>query len=426
VAAPGVTGPGERPGRAVVALLAAMFCNSVAYTGLGTALGLEVYDVTHHEFDLGLLGMAQFAPVLALVLVAGSISDRFDRALVCSLSVAGQAVIAALLAVYAATHPSDVGPIFLLAVTLGAARAFMSAAQGPLPADIVAADRLPWLMARRALVSRFGQVAGPILAGLLYAIDPSLAYLAVAAVFAVSSAALWTIRVRRPRPNTAPDPAASSPVREALEGIRVIRRAPLLLGVISLDLFAVLFGGAIALLPAIAEDRLGVDAVGLGFLRAATGIGSIVVLVVLAWRPVEQRVGRMLLAAVAVFGVGTVVLGITTEFAAAFLALAVLSGADSVSVFIRSNLVPLATPVAVRGRVSAVNNLFVGASNELGAFESGVTGELLGSGPAVVLGGAATLLVVGAYTFRFPELRGLDRYPTVGEPDRGGRAPAST
>jgi MFS family permease len=410
----------------VVALLAAMFCNSVAYTGLGTALGLEVYDVTHHELDLGLLGMAQFAPVLALVLVAGSISDRFDRALVCSLSVVGQAVVAALLAAYAATHPSDVGPIFLLVAMLGAARAFMSAAQGPLPADIVAADRLPWLMARRALVSRFGQVAGPILAGLLYAIEPSLAYVAVAAVFAISSAALWTIRVRQPRPKAAPNPAAPDPVRDALEGIRVIRRTPLLLGVISLDLFAVLFGGAIALLPAIAEDRLGVDAVGLGFLRAATGFGSIVVLVVLAWRPVEQRVGRMLLAAVAVFGVGTVVLGITTEFAVAFLALAVLSGADSISVFVRSNLVPLATPFAVRGRVSAVNNLFVGASNELGAFESGVTGELLGSGPAIVLGGAATLLVVGAYAFRFPELRGLDRYPTVDESDRGVRAATST
>jgi hypothetical protein len=272
-------------------------------------------------------------------------------------------------------------------------------------------------MARRSLASRPGLVVGPILGGILYEIDRSLPYLAAGLVFAIGAGLFWTIRGQaRARRGTAPArPPSGHPVRDALEGVRVIRRTPILLGAISLDLFAVLFGGAIALLPAIAEDRLGTDAVGLGLLRAATGVGSILVLFGLAWRPVERRVGRVLLGAVGVFGLGTLVLGLTTEFVVAFVALAVLSGADSISVFIRSSLVPLASPVEVRGRVHAVASLFIGASNELGAFESGVTGELLGSGPAVIVGGAATLAVVGAYAYRFPALRDLDRYPSVAD-----------
>jgi hypothetical protein len=399
-----------------------MFCTSTAYSAIGTVVGLQVYDLSHHELDLGLLGMAQFAPALLLVLVTGSVSDRFDRALVCSISVLGQALVGVALGVYAATQGQSVGPIFLIIVVFGAARAFMSAAQGPLPADIVAPDRLPWLMARRSLASRPGLVAGPILGGVLYELDRSLPYLAAAGVFAVASALLWSIRGRGhgPAPVTSTAPrSAGDAVREALEGIRVIRRTPLLLGAISLDLFAVLFGGAIALLPAIAEDRLGVDAVGLGFLRAATGAGSIVVLIWLSWRPVERRVGRVLLGSVAVFGFATLVLGLTTDFVIALLAIAILSGADSISVFIRSNLVPLSSPVEVRGRVAAVASVFIGASNELGAFESGVTGELFGAAPAIVIGGAATLAVVSVYAYRFPALRDLDRYPTVAE----GRPP---
>jgi MFS family permease len=361
--------------------------------------------------------MAQFAPVLLLVLVTGAVADRFDRAAVCSASVVGQALAGLALAVYAATDPHSAGPIFLVVVVFGASRAFMSSAQGPLPADIVAPERLPWLMARRSLASRPGLVAGPIIAGLLYEVDRSLPYLFGAVVFAVAAILFWTIRGGAHVRNRSAGlrTPTGTPGREALEGIRVIRRTPLLLGAISLDLFAVLFGGAIALLPALAEDRLGTDAAGLGLLRAATGIGSIVVLIGLAWRPVERRVGRALLLAVAVFGLGTLVLGLTTDFVVAFMALAILSGADSISVFIRSNLVPLSSPIEVRGRVHAVASLFIGASNELGAFESGVTGELLGSAPAVVLGGAATLAVVAVYANRFPALRELDRYPTVGE-----------
>ena len=209
--------------------------------------------------------------------------------------------------------------------------------------------------------------------------------------------------------------AAAAPSRaglhEALEGLRFIRTQPVLLGAISLDLFAVLFGGAIALLPAIAEDRLGVGAVGLGWLRAAGGIGAAIVTVTLAVRPLHRRVGRTLLTVVAIFGVFTIVLGVTHSFTVAFVAMAVLSGADAISVFIRATLVPLITPEGKRGRVLAVENVFIGASNELGAFESGVAGELLGTAGAVVLGGAATLAIAGLWWFVFPALRNVDRFP---------------
>jgi predicted MFS family arabinose efflux permease len=196
-----------------------------------------------------------------------------------------------------------------------------------------------------------------------------------------------------------------------MEGLRFLRGEPVLLGAISLDLFAVLFGGAVALLPAIAEERLGVGAVGLGWLRAATGIGAAMVTIVLAIRPLSRRVGTVMMIAVAVFGVATIALGVTTSFVVAFVALAVLQGADSISVFIRSTLVPLVTPHQMRGRVLAVEGVFVAGSNELGAFESGITGQIFGVGPAVVLGGVGTLAVALAWWRWFPALRRVDRFP---------------
>ena len=197
-----------------------------------------------------------------------------------------------------------------------------------------------------------------------------------------------------------------------MEGLRLVRRQPILLGAISLDLFAVLFGGAVALLPAIADERLGVGAVGFGWLRAAPGIGAATMMLLLAIRPVRRRVGRVLLWAVAVFGLATVVLGVTTSYGVAFGALVVLGSADALSVFIRITLVPLVTPASARGRVLAVENVFIGASNELGSFESGVTGQLLGPALAVGLGGVATLVVAVTWSRLFPALRDVDRFPT--------------
>ena len=210
-------------------------------------------------------------------------------------------------------------------------------------------------------------------------------------------------------------PTARQRLHDAMEGLRFVRRQPILLGAISLDLFAVLFGGAVALLPAIAEDRLGVGAVGFGWLRAAVGIGAGAVTLFLARRPITRRVGRTLLIAVAVFGIGTIVLGLTRSYVVAFSALLVLAGADALSVFIRSTLVPLVTPRATRGRVLAVETVFIGASNELGAFESGVAGQLLGPAAAVALGGVATIAIAGLWWTLFPALRRVDRFPQVPE-----------
>ncbi|HEY6532180.1 MAG TPA: MFS transporter, partial [Acidimicrobiales bacterium] len=214
---------------------------------------------------------------------------------------------------------------------------------------------------------------------------------------------------------SAEDPTDPPPRRgrlqEATEGLRVIKANPVLLGAISLDLFAVLFGGAVALLPALAENRLGVGAVGLGWLRAATGIGAAIVTIALSIRPVRRHIGRKLYLVVALFGIFTIALGLTRSFAVAFVCLLLLSAADSVSVFIRATLVPLVTPSPARGRVMAVEGVFLGASNELGAFESGVAGQVIGTSGAVVLGGAATLGVVGVWTVLFPALGRLDRFP---------------
>ena len=233
----------------------------------------------------------------------------------------------------------------------------------------------------------------------------------VAATVLVVGAAI-TVTGVRPLPRKGPPPERTrATLRQAMEGLRFVRRQPVLLGAISLDLFAVLFGGAVALLPAIAEERLGVGAIGLGWLRAAVGIGAGSVTLFLTVRPVHRKVGRTLLVAVALFGVGTIVLGLTTSFVVAFIALMALSGADSVSVFIRATLVPLVTPHDKRGRVLAVEAVFIGASNELGAFESGVAGQLLGPAAAVVLGGAATLAVAALWWKFFPALRRVDSFP---------------
>jgi predicted MFS family arabinose efflux permease len=222
---------------------------------------------------------------------------------------------------------------------------------------------------------------------------------------------MTTVTYRRPQDRSLADQRPTW--GHAFEGLRFIKRTPIVRGAILLDLFAVLFGGAVALLPAIAEERLGVGNVGYGWLRAAPGIGALAMTMVLAVRPPSRRLGKLLYVVVAVFGVGTVVLGVTRSFVVAFIAVLVLSAADAVSVLIRATLVPLATPDDTRGRVMAVEAVFIGASNELGAFSSGVTGQLFGIGPAVVLGGVATLAVVGVWWVRYPALRDVDRFSDV-------------
>jgi MFS family permease len=410
----------DRTTRSVAALLLSTFCSSAAALAATTALGKLVFDLTGNELDLGFLGLAEFAPAALLVLVTGSVADRFDRRRVASFGIVVEAGAAVALVAYVGAGPTSLAPILLFVVLFGVGRAFAAPAARSLPADIVRPERLPWLVARFSATWQVAIIAGPVLGGTLYAADERYPFVAMAVLLVVAAVAILFVH---PEPGVAP--VAAAPARagwhQALEGLRFIRTKPVLLGAISLDLFAVLFGGAVALLPAIAEERLHVDAVGLGWLRAAGGIGAAIVTIALARRPLRQRVGRTLLGVVALFGVFTIVLGVTTSFVVAFVAMAALSGADAVSVFIRATLVPLVTPADKRGRVLAVENVFIGASNELGAFESGVAGQALGPAGAIVLGGVATLTIALGWWTLFPALRDVDRFPEH-EPDEAAAA----
>jgi MFS family permease len=415
------TDPGRldpRTRRSVVALLASVFCSSAAIAALTITLGKQVFDLTGRELDLGLLGLAEFAPALLLVFVTGPVADRFDRRTVGRIALVLAAACCLALTAYAGTEPTSTGPIFALVVAYGVARAFAMPATRSLPADTVVAARLPWLVARQSVTWQAAMIVGPVSAGFLYVVDVQLPFLLATVLLLVSAASLTFVHTDardaelRARPAELATSSSRPTLHDAFEGIRFVRGHQVLLGVISLDLFAVLFGGAVALLPAIAEERLHVGAVGLGWLRAAVGIGAAAVTLVLTVRPVTRRVGTRLLFAVALFGVGTIVLGITTNYVVAWIALAVLSGADAVSVFIRGTLVPLVTPADKRGRVLAVEMVFIGASNELGAFESGVVGQLLGPAAAIVIGGAATVAVAVIWASRFPALRATDRFPS--------------
>ena len=394
--------------RSVVALLSSVFCSSTALALVTTVLGKQVFDLTGSELSLGLLGLAEFAPAALLVFVTGTLADLVDRRALAGGALAVQSLTIACLAWYAGSNPSSTVPMFLLVIVFGTAGAFATPSSRALPADTVAPERLPWLVARQSASWQGASILGPVLGGFLYVADVRLPYAAGSVLLLVAAASITLVQPRR-RAVARERPRGG--IREAVEGVRFVRSQPILLGAISLDLFAVLFGGAVALLPAIAETRLGIGAVGLGLLRAGVGIGAGSVTLFLTVRPVARRVGRTLLVAVSLFGLGTVALGLTTSFVVAFVALIALSGADSVSVFIRSTLVPLVTPYEKRGRVLAVEAVFIGASNELGAFESGVAGQLLGPAAAIVLGGALTLAVAALWWTKFPALRDVDGFP---------------
>ena len=403
----------------MAALVASSFASLAGALTLTTALGKQVYDLSHREIDLGFVGLAEFAPALLLILVTGTIADRRSRKRISSIAMLGQAATCAAVWAYVAGDPTAVGPIFGIAFAFGVARAFASPANRALIADVAGPERLSWLIPRRSAVVQTSFIVGPVLGGTLYAVDPAIPYVVATALFLLSSGLVAMVSVRAIQVEVTASPG--SRLHDTLEGLRFIRHHQLLLGALSLDLFAVLFGGAVALLPAIAEERLHVGAVGYGWLRAATGIGAAAVTLVLTRRPIRRRVGRVLLVAVAVFGAATMVLGATTSYVIAFVAVLVLSGADALSVFIRSTLVPLVTPGDMRGRVSAVEMVFIGATNELGAFESGVTGQALGPAAAVAVGGAATIGIAAVWWRSFPALRDVDGFPTATR--TGSRSP---
>ena len=394
---------------------ALLVSNGVLFTGVAlqaAALGLQAYSISGRTADLGWIGLCEFLPAALLVLVTGTVADRFDRKKVAMIAIGGEVICSLALFWYATTDPTEVWPLFIIAFLYGIARAFLAPATRPMPAMVAPDGGIPKVIAMYSATWTGAVILGPALSGLLFAWHPAAAYGASTVLIISAGFLISGLQFRRqPERSEAGDKPT---FRSAMEGLRFVRRTPILLAAIGLDLFAVLFGGAVALLPAIAEDRLGVGALGYGFLRAAPGIGAAAMAVFLAFKPLQRHIGRGLLLAVFVFGTSTVVLGLTRSYAMAFAALVILAGADMVSVYIRGSIVPLVTPDEKRGRVMAVENVFIGASNELGAFESGIVAQAFGTSATVIGGGVATIAIVGVWWFSFPSLRDVDRFEDLG------------
>lgn len=371
---------------------------------LTVAIGWHLYQLTGNVLDLGLVGLVEFAPRVLFMLHTGHVADRYDRRKVAALCQSLQGLIALALAVGSATDNVTRELIFALAFLLGATRSFeMPATQALLP-NVVPPGLFPRAVAASASATQSATIVAPAVGGFLYAFGsiwvygPTVALYAIACVLTLSLQARGQV-VQRGRAS----------IESLLAGIRFIRSRPDILGAISLDLFAVLLGGATALLPVFAKDILLTGPLGLGLLRSAPAVGALLMSVWLARFPFERNVGRTMFTAVGVFGVATIAFGLSTSFWFSLAVLVVLGAADMISMVIRGAFVQLETPDEMRGRVSAVNGLFIGASNQLGEFESGVTAHWFGTVPAVVMGGVGTLVVTGVWIRLFPTLAKRDR-----------------
>jgi MFS family permease len=358
---------------------------------LMVALGWQMYDLTGSAWDLGLVGLAQFVPALLLALPAGHVIDRHHRGRILAACLAVNLLVAVALTLGSAGGLVTRGWLLALSVVLGSLRAVQIPAQ------------LPRALAFSAAGLQSAVIAGPALGGLIYALGPATTYGCCAALFALGTALALTIRYAH-----APPPREAPSWHSLLAGLRFVAGNKVVLGAMALDLFAVLLGGATALLPMFAKDILHVGPVGLGVLRGAPAIGALLMSAWLTRHPVKRRTGRLLLGAVAVYGLCMLTFGASSSFVLSMAALVVSGAADMVSVVIRQTLVQLETPDAMRGRVSAVNSLFIGASNQLGEFESGATAALIGPVGSVLLGGAGVLLVAALWPRLFPALAQRD------------------
>jgi MFS family permease len=378
---------------------------SVAVQMQTVAVGWQVYEITRDPLDLGLIGLSQFLPFVLLVLPAGHFADRHLRQKLLSACYGLMLVCALLLLAFSLSELKVVWPVFAVMVLFGVARAFaMPTGQALLP-NVVPPALFGRAVAVNSTTWQLSTIVGPAIGGIVYLFGAPVVYATVALLLAAAVVLMFGVRAPAPARS-----AQSITFDSLLEGLRFVFQRKIILGAISLDLFAVLFGGAVALLPAYASDILKVGPDGLGLLRAAPGVGAVIVALVFTWKPLAQRVGPAMLWGVALFGVSTVIFGLSESFAVSLAALAVLGAADMVSVYIRHMLVQLETPDEIRGRVSAVSAVFIGASNELGEFESGVTAAWWGVRPAVVVGGVASVAIAGLWARWFPQLARLDRF----------------
>ncbi len=371
---------------------------------LAVCVGWQIYELTDSALDLGLVGLAQFIPAALFVLIAGHVADRHHRGRIVSAAQAAAALVAGALAIGTAFGLLTREIIFVLVFILGAARAFELPTLHALLPNLVPSSLLPRAVAASASANQTATIAGPALGGLLYAINPTLAYLAVFALLISAATLISLIRIAPVK--SAHEPMAFSTL---FAGINFIRHNPLILGAISLDMFAVLLAGATALLPIFARDVFNVGPWGLGLLRAAPAVGALSMALILARWPLGKAAGSKMFAGVAVYGVATIAFAIATSFPLAMISLAVLGAADMVSVVVRQTLVPLNTPDEMRGRVNAVSSLFIGTSNQLGDFRAGVMAAMFGAFASVLIGGIGTLLTVALWMRLFPQLLRIDR-----------------
>ena len=390
--------------------MAVRVLTTVATEMQAVAVAWQVYALTHRPLDLGLVGLAQFLPGVLLFLVTGQTADRFERRRILQVCCGGFALCSLLLAGLTLGGLRSIWPIYGVLLLNGAVRAFNGPAGQAFLPSLVPAQDFPGAVAWNASIFQGATIAGPVAGGLLYGFtaSPLLVYGGAAVAYVGALILLGAIRARV---DTAKRPAATYAM--ALEGLRYIRKNTLILGAISLDLVAVLLGGAVALLPVYAREILHAGASGLGILRGAPGVGAVVVAMVLARWPLRRHAGAIMLCCVAGFGAFTVVFGLSRNLGLSLAALAMIGACDMVSVIVRHTLVQLSTPDEMRGRVSAVNVVFIGASNEVGQFESGITAQWFGTVPAVVLGGLGTIAIVALWAWRFPALRRVNEL--VGE-----------
>jgi MFS family permease len=385
------------------------FIATVAFQVQSVAIGWQIYDMERTPLALGLVGLCQFLPMFLLTLPAGDITDRFNQRRVYSLAAMLQAICSVAFLSLSIFQPHTAWMFYAVLVLFGAARGFAGPSGQSLLPFLVPPERLPRSISINSSAFTGAIIAGPALGGFLYAFGPVAVYSLCIAGFCTAALIVSRLGGRR----FTPEASLATRFERVAEGVRFVRSRPVVLGAISLDLFAVLLGGATALLPVYARDILHVGTMGLGFLRSAPAAGAFATAATLTRYQIKNHVGTKMFAAVAVFGIATLVFGLSTWFPLSLAALFVLGASDMVSVNIRSSLIQLSTPDVMRGRVSAVSILFIGASNELGEFESGTTAALMGTVRAVVAGGIGTLLVVGGWMKLFPPLRQVNSFNDV-------------
>jgi MFS family permease len=378
----------------------ARFLAVMAALIVSVAVGWQIYDLTHSPFQLGLVGLVQFAPALLLVLVTGTVADRFNRRVIMALCQIGEGLCAGTLVFLTVTDAITAPAIFIILTCLGVVRAFFNPASQSLLANLVPPEDLASAIAWSSSSRQVATIVGPVTGGLLYGLGPAVPY-ATAVVFVVTASILLFLVPRPPQIVRREPPSWTTFVA----GFHYMWHEKIVLGATTLDMFAVLLGGATALLPAYARDILSTGPWGLGLLRSAPAIGALTVALTLAVRPIRNHAGIIMFSAVALFGLATLVFGLSRTVWLSVAALAVMGAADMISVFIRQTLIQLWTPDAVRGRVTAVNTIFVGASNELGEFRAGTVAALIGVIPAVVIGGIGTVAVALIWSRLFPQLR---------------------